>query len=731
MERVRSGDVSLHDNDGSSYASFEYQAALQDFRRARRQASLEQIGSFLTGQSNELLSYEDVRKKLKVTGMSASRVETIPLDAIVGSVGRYKDFTRSFLPRNDSDQKRWAEVQSIATGMEGLPPIEVYQIGDVYFVLDGNHRVSVARQLGASSIEAYVTKIKTKVPISPDIQPDELTLKAEYAAFLAKTHLDVLRPHIDMSMSMAGRYRLLEEQIEEHRYFMAVAQKREIPYNEAVLNWYDTIYHPVTTLIRQYNILKDFPKRTETDLYLWISEYRAAIREGDVQYFEEHMTEILDKLPLVPDIELDKLILDVEYVDFLEQTQIEKLRPNADLRVTAPGKYNHLLKHIEVHRHFLGEKRQQEVSYEEAVTHWYDTVYLPIAAIIRRQGMLRDFRGRTEADLYLWIVQHRYDLEQNLGWKILPEKAAEDLVTNFSDTTERVISRIGEKVLVALTPDELEAGPPPGVWRKEDLGRLNDRLFGSFLVPVSGKEDEWSALEQALVTIGSGEKQYVYGLHVLPAGTSKTDGAAQAVLEEFNRRCQEAGVEGALTIQTGEIAKTVCTFARWADLVVLNLAHPPGKFPLKRMQSGFRMIIRRCSRPVLAVPKAYKARPFQRIFLAYDGSQKADEALFISAFMGAKWYLPLVVMTAEETDNPGSGTIQRAEEYLKRRNVKTTFIHEETGKVSDAILATVKAYECHLILMGGYGRSPMLEMVLGSTVDQVLRKSQVPVLICR
>ena len=91
---------------------FQYQAALQDFRRARRRASLEQLVSFLMGKSSELLSYEDVRRKLKVTGSSGQKLEEIPLDAIVGSVGRYKDFTRSFLPRRDSEKYRWARIEA-------------------------------------------------------------------------------------------------------------------------------------------------------------------------------------------------------------------------------------------------------------------------------------------------------------------------------------------------------------------------------------------------------------------------------------------------------------------------------------------------------------------------------------------------------------------------------------------------------------------------------------------
>ena len=707
--------------------SFDYQAALQDFRRARRQASLEHVFSFLKGRSNELLSYEDVRKKLKVTGMSAGKLEEIPLNAIVGSVGRYKDFTRNFLPRSDSDQRRWAKVKSIATGMEGLPPIEVYQIGEVYFVLDGNHRVSVARQLGAKYIEAYVIKVRTTVPLSPDIQPDELHEKAEYADFLNKTHLDSLRPGADLTMSLAGRYRSLEEQIEEHRYFMGIEQKREIPYNEAVINWYDTIYLPVVGVMKKHDIRKNFPGRTLTDLYLWISEYRAAIREGDVEYFEEHMAEILEKLPLVPDVELDKLILDAEYIDFLEHTQLEKIKPHANLRVTVPGKYAVMEEHIEVHRYFLGEKEQREIPFEEAVAHWYDNVYMPIAATIRRLGMLKDFPNRTEADLYLWISEHQQELGQQLGWKILPEKAAGDLVTSYSNTPERLLSRFGGKVYDAMVPDEFESGPPPGMWRKEDLGRGNERIFDSILVPVSGRESSWVALDQAL-SLARLRGQHVYGLHVVSPGDEAARMHGLKVQSEFAMRCREQGVEGALTIQEGEIARKVCDLSRWADLVIINVVHPPGTNPLAKLKSGLRTLLWRCSRPVLAVPKF--CSEIRRVILAYDGSRKADEALFIGAYIAISWATPLVVVTVEESGRTTPRTLDLARDYLKRRHVEAEYV-AASGDVSEMILTIAENYEGDLIVMGGYGRGPMLEMVLGSTVDRILQKSEIPVLICR
>ena len=152
-----------------------------------------------------MLSYEDVRQKLRAYGSSERGLQDIPLDAIVGSVGRYNDFTRDFLPRLDVNKDRWARVMAASNKMAGLPPIDVYKIGDVYFVQDGNHRVSVARQLGSRTIQAYVTEVQTRVPMSPDTRPDDMIVKAEYAGFLERTRLDELRPEADLSVTIPSQ----------------------------------------------------------------------------------------------------------------------------------------------------------------------------------------------------------------------------------------------------------------------------------------------------------------------------------------------------------------------------------------------------------------------------------------------------------------------------------------------------------------------------------------------
>ena len=255
-------------------------SALADFRRARLGARLERFLARLKGKPRELLCYDDVHQAIQAQSSRPGGLHDIPLEAIVGSTGRCKDFTRSFLPLLDGDEQRWAGVEVAMTSLAGLPPIDVYKIGDVYFVQDGNHRVSVARQFGATHIQAYVTELHTKVPISPDDRLDDVIVKAEYTGFLEHTHLDELRPDVDLRVSVPGQYQQLEEHITVHRYLMEIERDEPIPYEEAVTQWYDMIYLPVVQIIQEQNLLHDFPDRTEADLYLWILEHRAELAKA-------------------------------------------------------------------------------------------------------------------------------------------------------------------------------------------------------------------------------------------------------------------------------------------------------------------------------------------------------------------------------------------------------------------------------------------------------------------
>ena len=142
-----------------------------------------------------------------------------------------------------------------------------------YFVIDGNHRVSVARHLGATHIQAYVTEVHSLVSFTPEIQPDDLIIKAEYAGFLVETRLKELCPDADLSVTTPGKYPVLLEHINLHRYFLGLEQQRDISFSDALIGWHKDVYLPVIETIRESGILHYFPQRTETDLYLWMSKY--------------------------------------------------------------------------------------------------------------------------------------------------------------------------------------------------------------------------------------------------------------------------------------------------------------------------------------------------------------------------------------------------------------------------------------------------------------------------
>ena len=265
--------------------SLKYRMAIQDFQSARQRAAVQGILSRFTGKSNQLLSYDDVAEKLRLRVRTERGIQQIPLDAIVGSVGRYSDFTRSFLPRRANDRERWARVKAAVEDGQDLPPIEVYKVGEVYFVVDGNHRVSIAREEGSSTIAARVIEFKTEINLTPDVQPDDLIIQSEYAGFLDATRIHETRPNVDLRVTSCCQYDTLMDQVRVSQYLLQEQGRQQnapmlaVSLEDAAAFWYDTVYIPLAEAIRDRGLLRWFPGRTITDLYIWISENRAALEE--------------------------------------------------------------------------------------------------------------------------------------------------------------------------------------------------------------------------------------------------------------------------------------------------------------------------------------------------------------------------------------------------------------------------------------------------------------------
>jgi hypothetical protein len=253
--------------------------AKADFEAAVRKGFWRSVLSWITQSRNVLLPYDEIRKSLPLSGQHYIGIRQIPINNIVGSVGRYRDFDRAFLPVHTHTQGRWMSIDRAHLSDVILPPIEVYKIGDTYYVKDGNHRVSVARQKGQLYIDADVIEIDVPVPVTPSANVDELIRQLEHADFMERTRLHELRPDVEIRLSVPGGYERILEHINVHRYFMGIQQQRDISWQEAVLGWLDDVYRPLVHVIGEYNILREFPKRTQTDLYLWIIEHLWYLRE--------------------------------------------------------------------------------------------------------------------------------------------------------------------------------------------------------------------------------------------------------------------------------------------------------------------------------------------------------------------------------------------------------------------------------------------------------------------
>jgi hypothetical protein len=255
-----------------------------DFSHARFKAFMNNVWAILAGQPNTLLSFDEIKEKLRVGGPIYRGVKTVPVEQIVGSLNRYQDFDRVFLPTQSETADRWQRVDQAFYQDISLPPVLLYKVGQVYFVVDGHHRVSVAREQGQMFIEAEIRECATKVNVTIDnLRPEDLEILSEKVDFIERTGIDRLRPGSNIKMTIPDGFERMLEHIAVHHYFMGLDQKRDISEEEAVTHWYDTVYLPIVRVIRESGILDEFPGKTEGDLYLWVLDHQRYLAENEGQ----------------------------------------------------------------------------------------------------------------------------------------------------------------------------------------------------------------------------------------------------------------------------------------------------------------------------------------------------------------------------------------------------------------------------------------------------------------
>jgi hypothetical protein len=257
------------------------QQAKSDFSRVRWKAFVRGVMASLRGEKNTLLSYDEVKEKLHIGGPIYRGVRTVPVSQIVGSLNRYHEFDAAFLPKNDENAGRWQNVDRAFYKEISLPPVVLYKVGEVYFVVDGHHRVSVAREQGAAFIDAEVRECSTKVNITTGLKSEDLQILEDKVKFIEATNFDQLLPGKDIYLNIPDGFSRMLEHIAVHKYFMGLDEKRDISDSEAVLHWYRTVYEPITQVIRESGLLEQFPGKSEGDMYLWVLDHQAYLSEEE------------------------------------------------------------------------------------------------------------------------------------------------------------------------------------------------------------------------------------------------------------------------------------------------------------------------------------------------------------------------------------------------------------------------------------------------------------------
>jgi hypothetical protein len=248
------------------------------FDAAVRAALIQDLLAQVRGRPTDLLPFDVVRRRLPLRNLVDRGIQEVPVERIVGTVQREREFNRAFLPREESLRDRWQEIEDLAEGARGFPPVELYRVGDTYFVVDGHHRVSVARAMSAPTIEARVKEFTAPVAIPVDASIEDVVAQQGLADFLETTRLSPEKAD-EFRTTEANGYERLLDHINVHRHFRGINEQREIPWPEAVLSWRDAVYRPMIDRIDASGILEEFPGRTATDLYLFTMDHLHYLRQ--------------------------------------------------------------------------------------------------------------------------------------------------------------------------------------------------------------------------------------------------------------------------------------------------------------------------------------------------------------------------------------------------------------------------------------------------------------------
>ena len=280
--------------------------AQTDFTRARRRRTLDRLTARLRrepGDFNLILPFEEVVHALGWRGERQLGLQTISLDTIVGTVGRARDFDRRFRPTSRRTRKRFERIATAARRGEGFPPIDVYRIGEVHFVKDGHHRVSVARAQGLPDIDAYVTEVQTELGAERTITLRDLPLKSHERLFFERVPLPA-EARERIRLSDEWRYASLAEQIEAWGFRLIQELRAPLDRRDVARRWFEEEYVPVVEMLREADLVG---KRTETEAYMTVAGLRYMLLRTH-EWSDEVIERLREELQAGSPLEQDTLV---------------------------------------------------------------------------------------------------------------------------------------------------------------------------------------------------------------------------------------------------------------------------------------------------------------------------------------------------------------------------------------------------------------------------------------
>lgn len=247
--------------------------AEHDFLRARRRQVLSRLANWLRREPDDvniMLPFDEVVESLGYVSERRIGLRVIKIDSIVGSVDRGRDFDRRFRPTSGRVRERWERLALAARRGESVPPIEVYRVGDLHFIIDGHHRVSVALALALSTIDAYVTEVRTKLKPAGIRYRGDLIVKDYRRLFLERVPLTG-QARASIALSDPWHYAILGEHVEAWGFRLMQDDGAFLDRATVASRWYQDEYLPVVEMLRQAALIGT---RTEAEAYMWVASER-------------------------------------------------------------------------------------------------------------------------------------------------------------------------------------------------------------------------------------------------------------------------------------------------------------------------------------------------------------------------------------------------------------------------------------------------------------------------